>query len=298
MSTLRCLACNRENKAGDKFCEACGSSLDLKFCPACEAVNGRNASRCHSCAAELSAEPAVQAAAPADVEPAEAAEPASAEQPFRAPLRWRVIEADQSAVRRAANATVRGVLALSLVALGAVAYHFYGQWSTGARAAVAVPSAGASAVPRAEPPPAPVVAAPPAEPIKPKTVPVAVAAPKRPAPETKPATPKRTAASVTHLRGSAPAPAPAPALPEPEEKTVLPASATAPSPAPSAAPSHVRVTHTRPGPAAPAEQAAPVAPATIAASTPAATSKPAASACPETVAVLGLCSTYVKREGN
>ena len=50
---LRCLACRHENTDGERFCEACGSSLNLKFCSACEAVNGDTAVICHGCGAAL-----------------------------------------------------------------------------------------------------------------------------------------------------------------------------------------------------------------------------------------------------
>ena len=275
MSALKCLACQHENKVEDKFCEACGSSLDLRFCPACEAVNGRGATHCHSCSTALPADAPKETAAP--------------EAQFRPPLRWRVIEVDRSPARQAMVVTGRTLLALSLVALGALAYHFYGEWSPAAKAAAAAaaPAAGASVAPRTEPPaPAPApVAAVPAEPIKPKVAPAPASAPKRAAPEPKQV---RRASGVTHLRGAAPAPAIA--APEPQEKTVTPAPppAAAPSSPPAAAPSYARVTHTRPGTAAPVVEA-----------TPAASPKSAAAAaCPETVAALGLCSANVKREGN
>jgi Double zinc ribbon len=49
----RCLACQHENKIGERLCEACGSSLNLKLCAACEAVNGDAAVTCYSCGAAL-----------------------------------------------------------------------------------------------------------------------------------------------------------------------------------------------------------------------------------------------------
>src|SRR5207237_1573244 len=51
MATLKCLACAHDNKVGDQSCAACGSSLDLKLCSACEAVNASSAERCHGCGA-------------------------------------------------------------------------------------------------------------------------------------------------------------------------------------------------------------------------------------------------------
>ncbi|HZO04618.1 MAG TPA: zinc ribbon domain-containing protein [Burkholderiales bacterium] len=51
----RCLACKHENTSGERFCEACGSSLNLRFCAACEAVNADTAVTCYSCGAALGA---------------------------------------------------------------------------------------------------------------------------------------------------------------------------------------------------------------------------------------------------
>jgi hypothetical protein len=49
----RCLACHHENKGGERICEVCSSSLNLKLCGACDAVNGDAVERCYSCGAAL-----------------------------------------------------------------------------------------------------------------------------------------------------------------------------------------------------------------------------------------------------
>ena len=54
---LECLACGHGNKPGDKFCAQCASSLDLKLCGSCEAMNANSDARCYKCGAELWAEP-------------------------------------------------------------------------------------------------------------------------------------------------------------------------------------------------------------------------------------------------
>jgi hypothetical protein len=54
---LECLACGHENKPGDKFCAQCASSLDLKLCGSCEAMNANSDARCYKCGADLWAEP-------------------------------------------------------------------------------------------------------------------------------------------------------------------------------------------------------------------------------------------------
>src|SRR5688572_22596088 len=63
MATLKCLACGQDNKAGEAWCQSCSSSLNLRLCSACEAVNGCNAERCHNCGAGFQQDPA-RAAAP------------------------------------------------------------------------------------------------------------------------------------------------------------------------------------------------------------------------------------------
>src|SRR5437764_13280196 len=45
----KCIACGHDNALGGESCSACGSSLDLKLCPACEAINGAATDRCHAC---------------------------------------------------------------------------------------------------------------------------------------------------------------------------------------------------------------------------------------------------------
>lgn len=57
MATLKCLACGHDNNVGDEWCSSCSSSLNLRLCSACEAINADDAQRCHSCNAELRIEP-------------------------------------------------------------------------------------------------------------------------------------------------------------------------------------------------------------------------------------------------
>ena len=54
---LECLACGHGNKPGDKFCAECASSLDLKLCGICEAMNANGDARCYKCGAALWSEP-------------------------------------------------------------------------------------------------------------------------------------------------------------------------------------------------------------------------------------------------
>jgi hypothetical protein len=56
---LECLACGYENKQADKFCAQCASSLHLKLCSVCEAVNANNDASCYKCGAESWAAPQV-----------------------------------------------------------------------------------------------------------------------------------------------------------------------------------------------------------------------------------------------
>ena len=49
MSALHCLACEHENPQGENFCQKCGSTLNLKLCKDCEAINEVKAQACHKC---------------------------------------------------------------------------------------------------------------------------------------------------------------------------------------------------------------------------------------------------------
>src|SRR5688572_15136011 len=63
MASLKCLACGHNNKVGDESCTSCSSSLNLRLCSACEAINANNAELCHSCGAQFG--PETETAAPA-----------------------------------------------------------------------------------------------------------------------------------------------------------------------------------------------------------------------------------------
>ena len=52
----RCLFCEHGNPDGARFCNACGSTLDLKPCDRCEAVNHWSALRCHKCGVSFGAD--------------------------------------------------------------------------------------------------------------------------------------------------------------------------------------------------------------------------------------------------
>ena len=53
MSALHCLSCEHENPRGAKFCQECGSRLNLKLCKQCEAINEINAQGCYQCGAQF-----------------------------------------------------------------------------------------------------------------------------------------------------------------------------------------------------------------------------------------------------
>jgi hypothetical protein len=307
MSAVECLACKHENKLGDQFCEACGSSLDLRFCPGCEAINGRTATHCRSCAAELPAEAVAESRADA---PAEAAPEPS----FRAPQRWRVIEPERSTGRRIALWTGRFFGALLLVGLGALgyhfygplAYHYYGQWAPTLKAVVAAPTvsvvpaaptvAAAPLAPKVAAPPAPKVSAPPAPKVG---EPTPAPASQRRVTDVKP----KAAVAQGGLPGVE---SPAPALPAKRTVTHTQDTSVGPAapaelkqtPPPPAAVPRGRVTHTRPGPAAAPAEPVQAAVITTTVDAPAAPAKAASAACPEAVAVLGLCSATIKGERN
>jgi hypothetical protein len=49
MDIVRCAFCKQSNPAGAKFCDACGSSLELQVCEAGGAIDNVSASVCHKC---------------------------------------------------------------------------------------------------------------------------------------------------------------------------------------------------------------------------------------------------------
>jgi hypothetical protein len=118
MATLKCLACGHDNKVGDESCSSCSSSLNLKLCSACEAINAHSAERCHGCNADFRAE-AEAAALEAEPRPRDLHEA-----PFvykTLPAAWRA--AAQEARKRSTRVTV-GLWLLPLLALG-LGYYSY-----------------------------------------------------------------------------------------------------------------------------------------------------------------------------
>src|SRR5438045_8054184 len=47
-----CAFCEHRNRASAKFCNECGSPLQLRPCNQCSAVNHQAATNCHQCGAE------------------------------------------------------------------------------------------------------------------------------------------------------------------------------------------------------------------------------------------------------
>ena len=50
-----CPFCDHHNPVGAKFCNDCGSPLDLKPCNQCDAVNHQAATNCYKCGADYPA---------------------------------------------------------------------------------------------------------------------------------------------------------------------------------------------------------------------------------------------------
>ena len=325
MAEVKCIACNRMNAAGDRFCAACGSSLDLKLCNACEAINNPVADNCHSCGKPL---PTAEAPATPMVEVSEA--------PFYPPQRRerprQVYDARPSLLMRlnqAAKVTI--LVLLPLAAIGLWGWQFYGQkllptqllqsFSPSAKMPAAELQTKVAAPAVVGPLPAVVVTE------TPKAKP-AVAEAKRPPKSSAPAAvrteavqqapaavEKRTVAGaateaarkgVTHTKAGAVA-----AVAQPNQAPSAP-EATAPA---APADPRSRVTHTRGAPIAatvqPAEAAsAPAAaasatpdPAATGASTTSTSAVPAAptggsASCPQAAAVLGLCSPNIQKGGS
>src|SRR5688500_12099506 len=68
MATLKCLACGQDNRVGEESCVRCSSSLNLRLCSGCEAINDHTADQCHSCGEAFAND--VSAPAPVEEPPA------------------------------------------------------------------------------------------------------------------------------------------------------------------------------------------------------------------------------------
>jgi len=312
MATLKCLACGHDNHVGDEWCSSCSSSLNLRLCSACEAINANDAEHCHSCNAEFQIEPEVvtfDMDAPPSREPVEAAAPAGK----ALPAVWR-LATDHARKRSFRSAAV--LAALPLLAAGA-AYYFYDA-SQAAQAQRVAPKVEAAQ--QSEPAPDP-AAAPPARPqtaeVKPAQAPAVsgkISAPRTasaPARSTLPSEPKRAGAAVTHTRaagagatsGAATAAAPAKtAVTTLPVSTTLPASAmSAPanaeilpvseSPAAILEPRRNLVTHTKADLTESAVTTAAPAAATQVRTVPAEARSDEPAGCPPAVVALGLCKS-------
>lgn len=53
MDTLQCSFCSHENPASAKFCNACGSLLNLQLCKHCGAIDHASATACYKCGASF-----------------------------------------------------------------------------------------------------------------------------------------------------------------------------------------------------------------------------------------------------
>lgn len=289
MAEVKCLACRKMNVAGDRFCAACGSSLDLKLCASCEAINNPVADRCHSCGKPL---PTAEAPATPVLEVSEA--------PFYAPQRFpreRVYDSRPSLVarlNRAAKVTI--LVVLPLAAIGLWGWQFYGQKLLQAVSPwVKIPAAQVQT--KVAPAAAAVIGPLPAVVVTetPKAKPV-VAETKRP--------PKSTQARTATV--AAPAVAQKPAV---AETAAEPAREVAAPSSPVPATVRKGVTHTRAASAAAAaptqavgtaQSNAPAAPASTPTSTSAAPAplSGGSASCPQAAAVLGLCSPNTQKGGS
>ena len=173
MATLKCLACGQDNKIGDESCTSCSSSLNLRLCSVCEAINANSAEGCHSCGAQFSPEGEVASSVEQVAQEAPPYEKVL-------PSAW-VLGAEQ-ATRRSRRATAALWLVPVLAVAGAT-YYFYGAPQAAPKQAAVVPLAPAAA--------AQVSAV---RPVEVKTAPA-------PQPEARTAfEPKRALAPVTHTR--------------------------------------------------------------------------------------------------
>ena len=315
MATLKCLACGHDNNVGDEWCSSCSSSLNLRLCSACEAINANDAERCHSCNAEFRIEPEVvtfEMDAPPSADLVE--EPAPAGRTLPA-VRRRTT--DRARMPKSKLAAALALVPLTLTGL----YYFYAP-SEAAKTPQPAPTQVApaprqvaptpkvDAAQKSEPAPKPEAAhKEPARPqtaaqlpeVKPAQVPVVsgrIAAPRTaaaPARSTPPPEPKRTTATVTHTRGAGAevsSRAAAAAAPAKTEVTTLPAGPASASAASAAMlPVSERVTHTQADLTESAGTTAAPAAATQERTVPAEVRNDEPAGCPPAVAALALCKS-------
>jgi hypothetical protein len=285
----KCLACGHPNKFGEVACEACGSSLDLKLCRACEAINASKAERCHACGADFTG-PIVEKALPA------------------------IRAATRNAPRRARQFTLFTALTLAIALF--LVYHFYGDLIARVPEKAAVPpqsSKAQAAVPAQEGAQVQPTAAqgtsaeaPTKEATKPSSAGLRSAELRSGARAS-----RSPPASATHSRGGGSAAAvraPEPnkettgaRAPEPKKETAAALGAAEPLPVdslPLRVPSaHPRVTHTKALPDDTLTPAAGVAINAAASRGPQTQADARSGLCSEPVAALGLCAMNVKGEG-
>ena len=229
MATLKCLACGHDNNVGDEWCSSCSSSLNLRLCSECEAINASDAERCHSCNAEFRIEPEVvtfEMDTPRSGDPVEQPGPVGR----TLPAVWRMA-ADRARTPRSKSVVVVAA-ALALLPLGLTGVYYFYAASQAAQTQAASTQAAPAPTQAA---PAPTQVAPAPAQVAPK---VDAAQKSEPAPEPaaarkEPARPKAAAqlpaqlpdvkpahAPVVSARLAAPRPAAAPArgTPPPEPK--------------------------------------------------------------------------------
>jgi hypothetical protein len=304
MATFKCLACGHDNNVGDESCSSCSSSLNLKLCSVCEAINAHSAEHCHGCKADFRPAPEITTLE-ADAPPAGGLAQEGPPVAKYLPTAWRM------AAERARKRSTKLAAALWLVSVLAAGLgsYFYAVSRADQRpvAAQKVDAAQTSG-PAAKPEVGPRELARPqtAEPKQPQA-PAASGkiAPARtpPAPtarSTPPSEPKRTTAAVTHTRAAgadASARTTAVALPGVAAPAAATPAAAAPVPAASAPilpvsePPAASVTHTKTALTQAAAATAAPAAATEGRTVPAETRSDESAGCAPAVAALGLCKS-------
>lgn len=263
MDTLQCSFCSHENPADAKFCNACGSSLNLQLCGHCGAIDHVSSRACYKCGAPFTA----KGVSP-DAESASADEPieTGSTLPRRVDLAA-VPPALPPAPRPRSRARVWAQAAgIVLVAIGAAfLYRLYGPDSrhetpraadqTTAPAAVGAVSDTVTSPP--PPPAAPPVAAQSPVAIQPPAVIEAPAVVPSPAADQSVAV---DAAVATPLPG--PAPVPVPTSDKARATTPAPVAATPPAAADRRRPPTATPAQAAPAPRQPAGARAPPYPCT------------------------------------
>ncbi|MCK0507323.1 zinc ribbon domain-containing protein [Aromatoleum anaerobium] len=139
MDTLQCSFCSHENPATAKFCNACGSLLNLQLCKHCGAIDHASATACYKCGASFATgdEASMRPGATGDETADTAMNPGFPHQPAR-PQASRSMKPADDPGERLSSPWTRALAVVIFVIGAAILYRIY---STGGESTSVAPDA-------------------------------------------------------------------------------------------------------------------------------------------------------------